>query len=670
MKRSIALVACLCALSTTAAAENKPSGASATRAPERRSLRSLFGVDAVRPLLRAETGETRERGFERLGELGTPRALELLARALDTDGAARDARERLAVVRALAAHAADPVAADALIRALGGLEGHADARAILVERTAALALAASHDSRALAALALALRQPGRVSEDARLALRAHPPENVSAFIASTSAATPALAALLGELGDARAREFVAKLALDGDARVRVEAVRALFRLDRGAGVAFAERAFESESDPQVRAALGRVLAEGHSPLAARAFAALLADARTRTSALKLALDLENPDFGPALARLPRGDDADLLFTALARQGGGAALARLESALARPEDAWSVLYALALSPDPDADASLARALGRPALRRDAVRAAALRHAVHERNVSGTTRALGALLRGDAADRAAAAFCKTVLEPERAASLLSNGTAAEVRAAARAANTSEFAVILARRLAHEKDPSLRAALAVSLAEPSAAAIVPEELLVELVETGGAATYIAAYALAGRDSEALRPRLRQLLASDDAVLRAHVALGLARSAEPSVVGLLAELYRDETEAQVRHAIVRALAAREEPARRRTLALAATLEPDDDARELARAALGTGSRPKSGERRGTAWLHLAPASEPSFAVLEGANDLALPFAADPDGNVTVFGLPAGNVELSLGLAAPGRAPLEGASP
>jgi hypothetical protein len=59
-----------------------------------------------------------------------------------------------------------------------------------------------------------------------------------------------------------------------------------------------------------------------------------------------------------------------------------------------------------------------------------------------------------------------------------------------------------------------------------------------------------------------------------------------------------------------------------------------------------------------------------LTPGSEPSFAVVQGPNDLALPFAADPDGNLTIFGLEKGHIEIVLGLAAPGRAALEGASP
>jgi len=307
--------------------------------------------------------------------------------------------------------------------------------------------------------------------------------------------------------------------------------------------------------------------------------------------------------------------------------------------------------------------LARALARPALRRDAARAATLRKLVLERAVSGAEKALAALGRGDDADRAAAAWCLAALDPERAAALLGSPRAAEARAAARGTGTELLAVSAAQRLAREPDASLRAALAVSLVVPAAADAVPTSVLLELVESRGAASYLAAYALAARDSDALRPELRELFASDDPVLRAHVALGLGQSEEPSAVGMLGDAYREDTDAGVRRAIVRALAVRREPARRRILEFAAELEPDDDARTLARAALDGTPAPAT-SHDDTAWLRLRAATEPSFATITTADGLARPFAADPDGAVTVFGLPAGDIELTLGVAAPGRVP------
>lgn len=665
MKARASLTLGALVLAALGAAEAKPSGVTA-----RRSLSGFFGVDAVKPLLRSDSSAVRERAFERLGVLGTPRALELLARALETEGSARDARERLAVVRALAPHAADPTAEDALILALGGVEGHLDERALLVERTAALALAASHDANALTALARALRQPGRVSDHARLALHAYPPKNIAPLLAAEGIPTPALMELLGELGDARAQKLVEEQAGAGDAATRAAAVTALFRLDRAAGTALARRLATGETAPNVQAALARGLAATSDPAAVRPFAALLADPRGRPQALALALDVEDPDFGALLAKAPLADDTDRLFAALGHAGGHAALARLEAAFARPDDAWSALYALALSPDAHADEAIERALARPALRRDALRAAVFRATARERSVSGTESALGALEHGSAADRAAAAWARAVLEPSGAAALFRSRDAAVLSAAGRAASAPELALAAATRLAAEADPVLASALAGSLALPAAADAVPTHVLVGLVDARGAAAYVAAFALALRDSETLRPRLRELLASDDPILRAHVARGLGGSAEASAVGLLAETYRSEADAEVRRAVVRALTERTEPGRRATLELAAALEPDDTARELARAALGGTPRPP-GARHGTAWLRLAPSrTEPPFALLEAPGGLALPFAADPDGCVTAAGLLPGAVDIELATATPGRVPNRGATP
>jgi hypothetical protein len=664
------LMACTFVLCLAAGVAAKPAPSAAARPGEQRSLRSLFGVDAVRPLLRAEASETRRRAFERLGSLGTPRALELLARALDGDGAARDARERLAAVRALAPHTADPTAEDALIRALGGIEGRPDERALMVERTAALALAAAHQPSATLALARALRQPGRVSEHALLAFSAHPPKSALPLLEASGAPSPALVRLLGELGDARGRALVEKAALEGSAELRSEAAPALFRLDPARGLVLARTGFAHEPDGKVRAALTRVLARGDDPAAPRALELLLREPSTRSLALDLALELPLASFGPVLAIIPEGDDADRLLAALGRAGGPAALARLERALARPENAWSALYALALCPDGDAEGVLERALKRPALRRDAVRAVTLRTMARGESVDGVSAAVAILARGDGTDRAVVAWRHALLEPEASLDAFSSRDSALVRAVARAANGPSLARAAASRLVNEADPSVRAALAVALAVPEAADLVPTATLEELIATEGAAAYVAAYALAERDSATERPRLRELFASEDPVLRAHVALGLAQSSEASALGMLADAYRLEPEASVRRAIVRAIAARPGTLRRSTLALVAALEPDDEARALARSALGNATATQASPR-GTAWLALAQGgSDPAFAVIEGQNGLALPFASDADGSVTVARLPAGPVTLSLARAAPGRVPKSGGKP
>lgn len=657
LDRALLAVACVGSASPASAAPPAPK-------PER-SLRSSIGIGAAKPLLRAEASEARQRAFERLGNAGTARALELLARALDIGGAARDARERLAVVRALAPHAAEPTAQDALIRALGGIEDRSGERDRWVEQTAALALAASHHPLGLAALARALRQPGRASDAAKTALTAHPPARIEPLLLALGAPTPALVELLGELGDSRARPLVERLAQKSPAHLQAPALEALARLDRPRAVELARANFGVIGDARVRAACASVLAVAGTTDAGTAVAALLAEPATQGLALDIALAAPSPALGAALAAARLEPDyTDRLLAALGRAGGTAALTRLERALGEPDNAWSAAYALALSPDTDADAVLERALARPALRRDAARAVVLRAVGRGRRVSGLDSALETLARGDATDRAAATWCQVVLEPARAGSALTSSDPSIVRAAARQAFTPELAKLAAQRLAGEKNGELRAILATSLADAAAADLVPTATLVELFERHGPESYLALYALARRDDEALRPRLLELLASGDPSLRQHAALGLGASAEASVVGLLAGAYRFELEPRVRRALVAALAGRSERAAASALELAAAFDPDTEARTLARRALERRApstsphpTPPPPPDDAGAWIRVLPprAGVPPVALLTTASGLSLPLAADADGSVTVAGLSPGNVSVML---------------
>ena len=130
------------------------------------------------------------------------------------------------------------------------------------------------------------------------------------------------------------------------------------------------------------------------------------------------------------------------------------------------------------------------------------------------------------------------------------------------------------------------------------------MPSDVLLDLIEARGLAAPLAARALSARDSRSLRPKLLALLASDDALLRSHVALGLGHSSESSALGVLSRAYRFETDAGVRLAIVRALAVRHEPARERTLRLARDLDGSRSVREAAALALAGGD-PSGGPAR-----------------------------------------------------------------
>src|SRR5688572_13215086 len=254
------------------------------------SLRSRVGIEAAEPLLKSESSELRQRAFEKLGAAGTSAALELLADALELGGAARTANERLVAVRALAPHAKEERARGALVRAMGGALTRDEPADIIVRQTAALALARSRDRSALVALAQALRQPGRVSETARVALRAHPPKTLDLLFSARGVPTPALAGLIGDLRYARGRDLLQTLSRSGAPALRSESLIALSKIDRPAAVALAKSFIKNEKHRELRLAATRVLATARDADAPRALGTLLDEPSLVGDALGIALE--------------------------------------------------------------------------------------------------------------------------------------------------------------------------------------------------------------------------------------------------------------------------------------------------------------------------------------------------------------------------------------------
>jgi HEAT repeat protein len=303
----------------------------ADKPPARGSLRSRVGVEAAEPLLASESTELRQRAFEKLGAAGTSTALELLAEALEPGGAARTANERLVAVRALAPHAAEERARGALVRAMGGALTRDEPTENMVRQSAALALARSGGDKALQALAQALRQPGRVSETARLALKAHPPKSLEPLFLARGVPTPALAGLIGDLRYQRGRELLSTLAQSGSPALRSEALLALSKVDRQVAVTLARGFFKNEKHRSLRVSATRVLAVARDSEAARALGALLAEPSLAGEALAIALDAPSAALATPLARATPSDpgDGERLLAALGRAGGAPALERLE-----------------------------------------------------------------------------------------------------------------------------------------------------------------------------------------------------------------------------------------------------------------------------------------------------------------------------------------------------
>ncbi|HXK20302.1 MAG TPA: HEAT repeat domain-containing protein, partial [Polyangiaceae bacterium] len=641
------------------------------------SLLTRLGEPAAERLLNSDSQRARLRGIARLSLLGTSRAVELLARALDPGGAAHGAEEHLAAVRALAPHAAQPLARDALVRALSSPLVEVDAGSLSewVQSSAALALAQTQDPAALGALGRALRKPGHAAELTRDALLANPPRDLEMILRVPGAPTKELCEALGALGDLRAEGFLRDIVRRGAPEARAAAALALLQLGSAEVVPLAQHWLHSEHQPILVAAASEILARSGSPDAVGALKELADSDATRPLALGLFLETDGRVTAPArLDPSTAGERAPALLELFAR-GSAWGMPRIERALTSSESAGLALYALSRAPGATARARLERALTQPGLRALALRCLALRHARLGDDSAALGRAIAASLGArEPSERAAAAFAQGLLEPETLAQSLSSKDPFVVRAVARLATSGSAARAAVLRLQAETDPVTRVALSIGLADAAAAELTPTPLLLEMTHGAGPASLLAAAALAARKDADLLPLLRELLTSGDPWLRAHTLLGLSRTADPDALGLIENAYRFEPDESVRHAAIVALSRRPESVKARTLELAAELDASRSVREAARLAL-------SGQALGdgvvgpeTVWLELAKnpgadAAASPAALIRAAGGLALPVVADPDGVVALAYVDSAALDVRLALLAQ-RVNLGGAVP
>ncbi|XXY14877.1 HEAT repeat domain-containing protein [Sorangium sp. So ce216] len=713
--RALGLAAALVATALAGAAAPQPvartarapqaeesSGAPAAAEPGAAPLRGSLGVPVAERLLASSDPEARLRGIERLGSIGTEEAISALLAALEQGApAARDPKARLAAVRALAPHAPRDSVRQLLSRELS--EGGAPARSAasplgeLLCGTAALALARSGDKRALAALVNAIVQGGAAGEAAARALKAYPPASLQLLLGSRKRLEPALVAFLGELGDLRAFAALRPVLEGGDRAAQVAAARALARLGDEAALAKA-RAWLRKPEPGLLEASAEVLVHLGAPEAPDAVAALLGSELARLEGLRLAELAPAERLAPALARalplLPE-DARPRAVAAIGRAGGAEAARQLRRlSTERPELATAAAFALATAPGAEARAAVAEMIDGPRAAKDAdfrrlglragvVRGLALRDAPEA--LEGRLLAALAAPRGSS-DRAVAAF---------GAVALGLRDVREVVGECSPASCDRAAVHAAARGALARGERALAALAPLFAElaapgggggaPDAAAIsagvallaaprggaVATSRLAALAEAGGPLAPLAARALAARDDEVIRGRLKRLLEGSDPVVRAHVALGLGSDPMPDSVSLLARAYRFEDDAAVRRAIVRGLSRRAEVQRRRVLEAARDLDPDEGVRALARAALSGVDRraldAPSALATGVVWVAIVPNDRSAAASassrparLVRPDGLAIPVVADPDGVLLVPGVPPGVSSVLLAPAAP----------
>ncbi len=643
------------------------SGASAREPENKSSLLGELGAPAAERLLSGDSSAERLRGFARLSALGTPRAIELLARALDPGGAARGAEEHLAAVRALAPHAKHSLAQAALVRALSSPPVEADAGPLSewVQSSAALALARSGEAAALSALGRALKKPGRAAELAKAALLDNPPRDLAPLLRAPGAATKELCDALGALADQRAEGYLRDTVRRGSPEARAAAALALDRLGEPEVVELARHWLRSERQPVLLSAAAQILTEHTAPEATDA----LTELAKSESGLSLALATFLASAGrvrapAALSAQRQPERAFELLTAFARAGDWAE-ARIEQALAAPDTAGLAIHALSRAPGERARRRLERALSEPSLRSFAVRGLALR----QPRLGEESPALQALMpelerSRVPAERAAWVLARAIFSPESLATSLRSTDPVLVRAAAKLASAGEPARLAVTRLLRETSPSLRTALAIGIADPRAANLVPTPVLLELTHEAGPAAWLAAAALAARQDADLAPLVRELLASGDPWLRAHALLGLGQARAPEALGSIENAYRFEPDENVRHAAVVALSQRPEPVRLRPLRLAAELDGSRRVREAARLAL-TGhalATATAGAGSDAVWLELSrnrglsPSTLPAAALKLGAG-VALPVVADPDGVALIPGVDPARVEVRLAL-------------
>jgi hypothetical protein len=532
----------------------------------------------------------------------------------------------------------------------------------MVRETAALSLAKSGHAAALEALGTALRQGGTTAELAELALLAHPPRNLAPVLRARGAPTVALVRALGELGDQRGFHVLRDAASRGGPEVRAEASVALTRLGDLETVELARHWLKTEKNPLLRIAATRILCMTHTADRGAAIAGLLLSPDTHAAGLELALAAPHPSLSaPLAATLPALEPPGVRTTlsALGRIPGAGAVKLLGAELAKPDRAAAAAYALGLAVDEQATYVLESASRQALTRRLAARAGVVRAVTLAEPPRALQVTLETLLGSrDAGDRAVGAWGLAVLDRRRGRELLHSRDTVIVRAVARAALDEPFAIDAAQRLLVESEPVTRAALSIALAHLAAAERIPTKLVVFLLDEVPAAAPLAARVLARRNPPDLRSRVEALQTSSDPLLRAHTALGMSEGDPALALGALSRMYRYETDAAVRRAIVSGLG-RLPPSRLRhdTLELAASLDPDPEARQRARFAPSLARRQSFGQE--PLWVEVteaAPGAQAQFAVLAIlATDLALPAVPDPDGIVSMIGLPAGPIRLRL---------------
>jgi len=638
--------------------------------PRGGSLRQRVGLDAATAQINSAEEAERLRGVERLGAIGTDKALDRLTSALRPGTTPYGSPAvRLAAIRILADHLDEERYQAAVASAYVAVAGETSGILRLIRDTAARALARQGDRASLTPLITAVLMGGPGADKARELLAAHPPSEVSVFQNDAHRLGPDVLALLGDVADPRVLGWL---------RSHLKNKGVSDEQKRAAGIALAKlrddhaRAFvktwREADDPFKRIAAAEAAMWLEMPEAPGLIAKLMGKAKTRAAGLRLADVSLSPALVPTLAAVIAAE-----VTALERQRATAILARMGESksavvllelLKRPKLTTQAALALAQNPSRAAHVGLERALAQAPEgpgRRLAMRTGVVRALRLGRRLSGLVGALSEALDGsEPADRAVGAFGLVALGEASVSDLIARPEP-EVRAGAARGALARGPSAISALKPLLKDPKTRVLAAPALLLDNGG-LSPSDLA-KLADEGGILAPLAAYRLALIDSRAHRPRLLRLLNGTDPDIQLQIVLGLAHSPEPDAVSLLVSLYPFEPDLRKRGAVVRALSRRTEKLRETTLKMARDHDPDPQIRRLAGDALkgvvaGPTARPAG---RRTLWFTLREA-EPSGAgagrpaVVIRDDGLAWPAMSAPDGVLLVPGLgERGKVSLRL---------------
>jgi hypothetical protein len=689
-----------CALAASAQPGRRPTSPppapAAPTASTPTNIRAHVGTDYAARLLRSTDPDERIRGIQRAAAIGTAETVALLVQATESSPAVRsDSRALIELARGLARFADQERARGALLQivnvgnpgiagrlpqtgrsadALSLEEGDPVARAELARQIAAIALARSGTDRALEQLYGVARGGGSGQGAAMLALMLQPPRDPGFYGTAGTTMPASVIRLLGQLGDLRALEILHAATRTSDVAVRGAALVSLAELGDERTIGLARTAI-AESDARLRSAAGEAFVLLSAPERFKAVAALVSDEATSAIGIRLAERVYNAEITKLLAaRALEHPDRELRASAIRALGRspepGAATALAAPAIVNdPAFGYLAALALARSPAPNAMQVVTTLAAGKTTAALGVRAYVVRALVRgERSDAGEDILSRLAASKDARERALGSFGRVALGTTSVEAALADGDPRVRRAAAMASlarPSSANANALLGRLTTERDESTRQVLSVGLLGGDADGVLTTTWLIDRAESGGADAALSAYALARRADEPIQRKVGQLLASKDAVLRAHAARGLGFAPLADASGRLASAFAYETDVTTRRAVVAALVARTNdasaPARKSTLEVAAQLDPDGPTRQTARA--GSGPVPAAlgaPVAFETAWLRITlagggPTGEPYVGSLARSDGVAVPIVFDEDGFAIVPGLPPGEARLVL---------------